>query len=427
MGSKTNIPYGHPMAKVVQAAGLFTAHMGRNTTMNRLTGKMPTQADTEGTLRKQTSSHYPIVRAMDLGKKMGDEVEFDLLNPVSGKPIMGGENAEGRGVGMSFSQDRLRVNQARFPISGGDVMSQIRSPHELRTLARASAQAFMDRYGDQSMLVHMAGARGFHNNIEWAVPLAADADFAKIMVNPVKAPTKNRHYMSTGSGIEPFAQAAGEMSIGTTDLFNMSVVDGIRTVMDTIALPPPPVIFEGDKAATDSPLRVLLVSPAQYSGFAQDPSFRQLQASSMARAQQAGMHPLFLGEAGLWNGVLIVKMPKPIRFYAGQEVKFCASYTTEAESSCVVPAAFGTTHAVDRAILLGGQALAEAFAKHNGSGGPFFWSEKELDHGDKLELLVGTIRGCSKVRFEIDHGDTKQMTDYGVTVIDTAVAIPSAA
>ena len=120
-------------------------------------------------------------------------------------------------------------------------------------------------------------------------------------------------------------------------------------------------------------------------------------------------------------------MPKPIRFRAGDTVKYCASYTSETESSCVVPASFGTTHAVDRAILLGGQALAEAFAKHNGSGGPFFWSEKELDHGDKLELLVGTIRGCSKVRFEIDHGDSKQFTDYGVTVIDTAVAIPAQA
>jgi hypothetical protein len=169
---------------------------------------------------------------------------------------------------------------------------------------------------------------------------------------------------------------------------------------------------------------VLLVSPAQYSGFSQDSSFRQLQASAMARAQQANMHPLFLGEAGLWNGILIVKMNKPIRFHAGQEIRYCDSYTSSAETACVVPAAFGTNFAIDRAILLGGQAVAEAFAKHNKSGGPFFWSEKELDHGDKLELLVGTIRGMSKVRFEIDHGDSKQLTDYGVTVIDTAVAVP---
>jgi len=427
MGSKTNIPYGSPIAKTLQSVGLFTGHMARNTTLNRLTGAMPKQSDAEETLRKQTSSHYPIVRCQDLGKTTGDEITFDLLNPVGGKPIMGGEYAEGRGVGMSFSQDKLRVNQARFPISAGDTMSQIRTAHELRTLARTTAQAFMDRYGDQSILVHMAGARGSHNNIEWAVPLASDPDFAKIMVNPVKAPTKNRHYISTGSGIEPFKINAGDMDIATTDLFNKDVVDGIRTVMETIALPPPPVIFEGDKAATDSPIRVLLVSPAQYSGFATDSAFRTLQANAMARAQQANMHPLFLGDAGLWNGILIVKMPKPIRFYAGDTVKYCASYTSETESSVVVPAGFGTTFAVDRAILLGGQALAEAFAKHNGSGVPFFWSEKELDHGDKLELLVGAIRGVSKIRFEIDHGDNKQFTDYGVTVIDTAVPLAAAA
>ena len=424
---KTNIPYGSPLAKVVQSAGLFTAHMARNTTLNRLTGAMPKQSGAEATLRKQTSSHYPIVRAQDLGKMMGDEIDFDLLNPMGGKPIMGGAYAEGKGAAMSFSQDRLRINQARFPISAGDTMTQIRSPHELRTLARATAQAFMDRYGDQSTLVHMAGARGSHNNIEWAVPLASDADFASIMVNPVKAPTKNRHYISTGSGVEPFKINAGDMDIATTDVFNKDVVDGIRTVMETIALPPPPVIFEGDKAATDSPIRVLLVSPAQYSGFATDASFRSFQASAMARAQQANMHPLFLGEAGLWNGILIVKMPKPIRFYAGDTVKYCASYTSETESSVVVPAGFGTTFAVDRAILLGGQAVAEAFGKHGQSGVPFFWSEKELDHGDKLELLVGAIRGVSKIRFEIDHGDTKQFTDYGVTVIDTAVPLAAAA
>ena len=114
---------------------------------------------------------------------------------------MGSEYAEGRGQAMSFSQDRLRINQARYPISAGDTMTQQRTPHELRKLARALAQNYMDRYCDQSLLVHMAGARGSHNNIEWAVPKANHAKFAEIMVNPVKAPTKNRHYMSTGSGI----------------------------------------------------------------------------------------------------------------------------------------------------------------------------------------------------------------------------------
>ena len=54
---------------------------------------------------------------------------------------------------------------------------------------------------------------------------------------------------------------------------------------------------------------------------------------------------------------------------------------------------------------------------------PFFWSEKELDHGDKLELLIGAIRGVSKIRFNVDTGDRMEFTDYGAIAIDTAVPI----
>lgn len=425
MTDKTHMRYGDPQAMVEQAVGLFATHTQRNTTMNRLTGKMPKgTAGAEATLRKQTTQHMPIVRCQDLGKSRGDEVTFHLLNPVGGYPIMGSEYAEGRGVGMKLSEDKLRVNQARFPIDLGDTMTTIRSPADFRRLGRPVAQAKMDAYVDQSLLVHMAGARGFQDNIEWAVPTEAHPDFAKIMVNRVKAPTKNRHFIADGgNGIKPFTVNAGEVDLATTDLFKMDTVDGVRTYLDQVALPPPPVIFEGDAAANDSPLRVMLVSAAQYNLFAADPNFRQLQASAMARAQQAKGHPLFLGEVGLWNGVLIVKMPKPIRFYAGDTIRYCAASNSETESTCTVPAGFGTTHAIDRAILLGGQAVAEAMAASEKSKIPFFWSEKELDHGDKVELLLGAIRGVSKIRFAIETGNGTEFTDYGATAIDTAVPI----
>lgn len=422
--TKTHASYGDKTNMVQQAAGLFATHMQRNSTLNRLTGKMPKgTAGANATLRKQTTQHMPIVRCQDLGKGRGDEVTFHLLNPVGAKPIMGSRYAEGRGTGISLTEDKLRVDQARFPLDLGNAMTTIRSPVEFRAVGRPIAQNLMDRYVDQSLLVHMAGARGFHNNIEWVVPTTADADFADIMVNPVKAPTKNRHFIVDADAVTGFKVNGGEVDITTTDIFKMDTVDSMRTVLDQIPLPPPIVKFEGDRAADDSPLRVWMVSPAQYNKFAADPSFRQLQASAMARASQAGQHPLFLGEAGLWNGFLIIKMPRAIRFYAGDEIKYCASYTSEAESSVLVPASFSTTHAIDRSIILGGQAVAEALASSDKSGIPFFWSEKELDHGDKAELLIGAIRGVSKVRFEVDTGEGKQLTDYGVTVVDTAVPI----
>lgn len=425
MSDKTHMSYGDKKSMVEQAVGLFATHTQRNTTMNRLTGKMPKgTAGAEATLRKQTTQHMPIVKCQDLGKGKGDEVTFHLLNPTGGYPIMGSAYAEGRGVGMKLSEDKLRVNQARFPIDLGDTMTTIRSPADFRRLGRPVAQAKMDAYVDQSLLVHMAGARGFQNNIEWAIPTETHAKFSEIMVNRVKAPTKNRHFIADGgNGIKPFTDNAGEVDLASTDLLKMDTVDGVRNFIEQIPLPPPPVIFEGDMAANDSPLRVMLVSAAQYTLFAADPNFRQLQASAMARAQQAKGHPLFLGEVGLWNGVLIVKMPKPIRFYAGDTIRYCAASDSEVESTCIVPEGFGTTHAVDRAILLGGQAVAEAMAASEKSKIPFFWSEKELDHDDKVELLLGTIRGVSKIRFAIETGNGTEFTDYGATAIDTAVPI----
>lgn len=426
MTTKTNVPASAADKQRVLAAGLFAQSMQRNSTMGRLSGPMPKgEAGAGEVVRKQTSTDLPIVKTMDLSRGKGDEVEFQFLQPVGAYPIMGSETAEGKGTGLSYDTARVRVNQARFPVDLGDTMTTIRSAVDFRRLGRPVAQSLMDSYMDQSLLVHMAGARGFHDNIEWRIPVGANPKFAAMAVNPVKAPTKNRHFIADGTnGIIPFALSGANVDIATTDVLSMDVVDAIRTTMESIALPPPAVKIPGDVVAEDSPLRVLLVSPAQYHSFAQDPNFRQFQANALARASKAKQHPLFLGECGLWNGVLIMKMPKPIRFYAGDTISYCASETSETESPALVPAGFGTTHAIDRAILLGGQAVAQAFAASGHGGMPFFWKEKEFDHGDKMELLIGAIQGISKVRWLVDQGSgVKHYTDHGIVAIDTAVPI----
>ena len=421
---KTNAAYGDRTNMIKQAVGLFATHMQRSGIMNLLAGKMPAgEAGAEATLRKQTDSHMPIVRVQDLGKKTGDELTFNLLNPVGAYPIMGSNYAEGRGTGLSLSEARLRVNQARFPVDLGNVMSQIRSPFDLRKLGRPVAQSLMDSYKDQSLLVHLCGARGFHNNIEWRIPLADHANFKEIMVNPVKAPTKNRHFTADAAGVTSFTVNAGAVDIATTDMLTLDTVDAMKTVLDQIALPPTMIKVAGDRSAEDSPLRVWLMSPAQYNKFAADPAFRQFQSAALARASNANSHPLFQGDVGLWNGFIIRRMPRPIRFYAGDTIQYCASFDSEIETAATVPASFGDKFAVDRSIILGGQALAEALAASEHSGVPFFWSEKELDHGDKWELLIGTIHGMSKIRFDVDTGIRREFTDYGVVTVDTAVPI----
>lgn len=423
--SKTTVGAGSPNAQHVQAAGLFFQSMQRNGTLNRLAGKVPRgEAGAAEGIRKQSTTDMPIVRCEDLTRGKGDEVEFHFVQPVNSYPIMGNEVAEGKGVGISLDNTRVRVNQVRFPVDLGNTMTDIRSPVEFRKLGRPIAQSLIDSYQDQVTLTHLAGARGFHNNTEWRIPTADHPNFAEMAVNPVKAPTKNRHFIADGDAIKPFTVAAGDVDIASTDLLTMDTVDSIRTVIESIALPPPAIKLPEDKVAEDSPLRCLLVSPAQYHSFAADPNFRQFQASAIARASKAGNHPLFLGEVGLWNGILISKMAKPIRFYAGDTIRYCAAADSETETTCVVPSAFGTTHAVDRALLLGGQALAQAFGKSKHGGMPFFWKEKSFDHDDKDELLIGAILGMMKLRWLVEQGDgTSHYTDHGVIAIETAVPI----
>lgn len=426
MSNPMNLPYGSDQAVKLISMGLFASNTQRNTTLNRLTGPMPTQSDAEHTMRVQSSTNYPIVVCKDLEKGPGDEVTFDLINDINGKPIMGDAYAQGHGEAPSFAQDKLRINQTRKPIDTGGVMTQQRTRWQLRSLAKSLGQKYMDAFVDQATLVHLAGSRGFHNNIEWKIPLASDPEFATIMVNSVRAPTKNRHYMSTGSGIEPIAAGANEITLATTDVMNSDVVDSVRTLLDSMALPPGPVIFDGDVMAGDSPLRVLLLSSEQYTAFVQSTNFRQLQSQAYARGTMGGkLNPIFSGDAGLWNGILTVKMPKPIRFYAGDALRYCASKTSATETATdLVPAAFGTTYAIDRAILLGGSALASALGKNVHSGSPFFYEEEVTDFKNRLEIVVGMINGMSKIRFEVDYGaEGKQLTDNGCLAIDTAVRI----
>ena len=423
--SKTTVGAGSPNAQHVQAAGLFFQSMQRNGVLNSMAGKVPRgEAGVAEGLRKQSTTDMPIVRCEDLTRGKGDEVEFHFVQPVNAYPIMGNEVAEGKGVGINLDNTRVRVNQVRFPVDLGNAMTDIRSPVEFRKIGRPIAQSLIDSYQDQVTLTHLAGARGFHNNSEWRIPTADHPKFAEMAVNPVKAPSKNRHFIADGDAIKPFAVSSGDVDIAATDLLTMDTVDSIRTVIESIALPPPAVKLPEDKMASDSPLRCLLVSPAQYHSFAADPNFRQFQASAIARASKAGNHPLFAGEVGLWNGILISKMAKPIRFYAGDTIRYCAASDSETETTCVVPSAFGTTHAVDRALLLGGQALAQAFGKSKHGGMPFFWKEKSFDHDDKDELLIGAILGMMKLRWLVEQGDgTSHYTDHGVIAIDTAVPI----
>ncbi|HMV22543.1 MAG TPA: N4-gp56 family major capsid protein [Rhodocyclaceae bacterium] len=427
----TSIPYGSNQAVRLQSVGLFAASMQRQTLINRITGQLPKQPSAENTLRWQSDNAMPIVRCMDLTKTAGDEITIDLINPIGGKPVMGEQNIEGKGDRMSFSDMALKINQSRKAISAGGKMTQQRTPHDLRKLARAQGDGYMKRLEDQLCMVHLAGARGFANDAMWAVPLETDADYTDIVVNSVRTPTYNRHYVATGSGLAQAADSTNgwaAASLASTDVMDLDAIDALRSMIDDMAFPPTPIMLPGDEAAMDDPLYLLMVSAPQYESIKKSDSaaFRTFQAAAHARASISGQHPLFRGEVGLWNGILVKKMSRPIRFGAGNSVKYwpaASRFTANLAEASMSTQTVGVGVTVDRALLLGGQALAEAYGKTRQTGNPYFWSEKELDHGDKVEVAIGMIGGKSKVRFRMDHGSGAEDTDFGVIAIDTAVSV----
>jgi N4-gp56 family major capsid protein len=425
----TTINYGDPNTGKIVGAGLYLAAQQRRTIIGKLGAaqKLSQSGDVEKELRFQSTSDMPIVTVRDLTRFAGDEVSVDLLHNPGGLPVMGDETAEGYGEELTMSVGKVRIDMTRKPISAGGAMTQQRTPHDMKRIARAAAFNYMTRLDDQRALVHLAGARGFHVDDDWVVPLASHEKFSSIMVNAVKSPTKVRHFISTGSGIESVKAGSNEITIASTDIMNISVLDALSSMLDSMAGAPKPVIVPGDEAAYDSPIRILLVSAEQYNSIqtANSSLFRTFQSNAVSRSAQA-KHPLFRGEVLLWNGLLVMKMPKPIRFYSGNPLAWCASATTETETTTdLVPSSFSTSYAVDRSLLIGGQALFQALGSYRDSGGmdtkiPYFYNEELLDHRSRFEALCGKIGGEAKARFRMRDGI---YLDHGVIAIDTAVPL----
>src|SRR5688500_14378907 len=197
--AETNVASGSSIAIKHYSAALFANTLRGTTAMDNLVGPVePTAAMQK--IAGQTQAGMPIVRIDNLMKSAGDTVSLDLVDTISGEPLMGDVNREGRGSALSFSSMDIKIDLSSKVIDAGGSMSQQRTKHHLREIALAHLSGYFPRLNAQLALVHLAGARGSQTGADWIVPLQSATNFASIMVNPVKAPTYNRHYVVNGTG-----------------------------------------------------------------------------------------------------------------------------------------------------------------------------------------------------------------------------------
>lgn len=425
--SGTSVPAGSGLALTQQSVALSAQLIRAPGNLSALTGPAPKQADAEATLKLQTDPGMPFVRITDLATDpKGDKVTVDAFNVVGGKPIMGDRNAEGQGNALSSSSFNVLIDLATFNVDAGGKMSRQRTRHELRRIAKAAVLAYFPRFIWQRAIVHLAGARGSQTGSSWDVPVSTDADFADIMVNTVKAPTYNRHYVVNGTSLtQGGAQLA---SIATTDDWTLANLDALAYRLDDMETKIPPPRMTGDAMAYDSPLKgILMMPPGAYNQLITDVSsstsnLRAFQAAVEQRQRYAKDSSVFMGEVGIWRGILVKKMEHTIKLAAGASVAHvtAANKLTATETNVTV-AALGGTHHVERSILLGAQSLARAEGSSN-SGLIASIIENTYNAGRNYEYLGEYMGGEAKFRFSFaNDNDNPEPTD-NCMVIDCAVA-----
>jgi N4-gp56 family major capsid protein len=312
---------------------------------------------------------------------------------------------------LTFASMDVKINQYRGGVDAGGRMTQKRTKHNLRSVATANLAGWASRLEDQVSLVQLAGARGSQVTKDWVVPLDSDPDFAEIMVNAPQTPSFNRHFFAGG--------ASNPGALDNTSYLNLSDIDRIKAVIDDMDFPLQPIKLPGDVMSDDEPMYLLMVTSRQWhylQSRTSDKTWRTFLQNAWNRASSFDKkHPLFSGEPGMWNNILIKKMSRAVRFNAGDIVKYYSDGVTENTATAA-------NVGIDRSILLGAQALVDAYGIDGESGYHYSYFERLVaeDHNNSVECSVSGIGGKAKVRFTIDG----VQTDHGVMVLDSYAPDP---
>lgn len=391
-----------PGNEKIFGAALLTESSRLHSMKNLLTGAAPKAVKDN---RNQTEKGAPVVRVTDLQSKAGDEVSVDIFHELTGGMYVGDEKIEGRGESLEKTEFEARINQVRKPVDIGGRMAQKRTSQNLSTVARQLMTNFYRDAMDEKLIYHLAGARGFLIDAKSKIPLQDDPRFAKVMVNDVAAPTYDRHVYA--------GDATTFDGIDAADLYTMDTVRNLRLRIDESSNPLMPVMYSDDKMSGDQPFLVNFVTPRQWASLQESATTKDFDAAiaqAINRSKDFN-HPLFRGDCLMIDNILIRKYYRPVRWLAGQS----ANISVNDKAATSAPKTAGV--AIERAILLGAQALVDCYGTTE-NGTPFKYWEGAVDHGNGKEASIAWMEGLKKVRFTCADGYKR---DHGVMVIDSAV------
>lgn len=323
----------------------------------------------------------PVQQLTDLESTQGDRITFDLSLQLAGYGVEGDDILEGNEMDLKFSSDEIYIDQLRFAVNTGGSMTQKRTLHNLREVAKARLSDLWARVIDEMHFMYGSGARGI--NAGFNFPLTYKG-FAR---NPLEAPDDDHHLFG--------GAATGKLDLTASDKMDLKVIDKAVSQAemmggDSSQIPAlQPIMIEGAEHF------VLIMNPWQkYDLRTAVGEGKWLDINKAATTHEGRANPIFTGNCGMYNNVILHSHKNIILFndYGAQSNVMAA-----------------------RALFMGSQALEIAWGGTS-KASRFSWHEELYDHGNQISVSSAAMVGLKKTRF---NG-----RDFGMVAIDTAAKDP---
>lgn len=322
----------------------------------------------------------PVMMLTDLEREAGQQIQYDLSLQIGGEPAEGDAKVEGTGEQLRFASDSIFINQARKAVSCGGRMTRKRTVHDLRTVGNNRLKEYWSRLFDEQFFMYGSAARGV--NPDYNFPLGYTGRANNVFQSP-----DSDHLLYGDGTSKATLTSAGTMSRALIERANTRAATIGGGTQDIAELQP--IRINGGEHY------VCVMHPWQFHSLKTSTAQNDWMDIYKALATAEGSNnPIFKGGEGMIGGTILHKHKKVVRF---------SDYGA------------GTNLSAARALFLGRQAMVLAFGSP-GSGLRMSWSEKELDHGNDIEIAAGAIFGVKKNQF-----DGK---DFGQFSLDTYAADP---
>lgn len=302
----------------------------------------------------------------ETSKGAGDKITVGLRMQLSGAGVQGDGTLEGNEEALTTYNDAVYIDQLRHAVRSAGKMSEQRVPFSVREEAKAGLE---DWWSDRLDTWFFNALGGY----------TVQTDTRYTGNQSATAPTTNRKLFAGAT--------ATDVGQGSTDVFNINLIDKCVERADTVSPTLRPIMVGGEKKY------VMFLHPYQVYDLRTSTSTGQwfdIQKAAMAGGKDSGS-PIYTGALGEYNGVVLHAASR-----VPQGVNSASAVTT-----------------TRRALFCGAQAALMAYGQGD-QGGDMSWVEELFDYKNQLGVSAGMIAGLKKSVFNSE--------DFGVITVSTYAA-----